>query len=108
MKSGNGDEASGDGYRFRGRGLIQVTGRDNYRVVGFEDDPDAMSEPQGAAESAAAYWAHRHLNAMTQQPLSRSGFDKVTRRINAGMLGANARWAAYQRALTALQPSAGQ
>jgi putative chitinase len=54
LKSGNGDEASGDGYRFRGRGLIQVTGRDNYRVVGFEDDPDAMSEPQGAAESAAA------------------------------------------------------
>jgi predicted chitinase len=105
---GNGGEASGDGYRFRGRGLIQVTGRSNYRAVGYENDPVAMSQPQGAAESAAAYWAHRNLNAMTRQPLSRSEFDRVTRRVNGGQVGANARWAAYQRALRALRPSAGQ
>ncbi len=45
---GNGNEASGDGWRFRGRGLVQITGRANYRTYGIENQPDAALEPETA------------------------------------------------------------
>ncbi len=45
---GNGDEASGDGWRFRGRGLVQITGRANYAAYGIADDPDRALEPDAA------------------------------------------------------------
>ncbi|MCO5730913.1 hypothetical protein [Rhizobium sp. SSA_523] len=47
-RMGNGDSASGDGYRFRGRGLVQITGRVNYRAFGIEDRPEAALEPERA------------------------------------------------------------
>lgn len=47
-RMGNGDEASGDGWRYRGRGLVQITGRANYRRFGLEDFPDRALEPQRA------------------------------------------------------------
>jgi putative chitinase len=49
-RMGNGSEASGDGYRYRGRGLVQITGRDNYAKYGIADDPDKALDPLRAVE----------------------------------------------------------
>lgn len=49
-RMGNGDEASGDGWRFRGRGLVQITGRDNYAKYGIADNPDMALDPVKAVE----------------------------------------------------------
>ena len=99
---GNGDEASGDGFRFRGRGLMQITGRSNYRRVGFENNPDALSAPANAANTAAAFWQNNGLNGRTTNALSRVPFNEVSRTVNGGDNGQQARWDAYQRALVAL------
>lgn len=67
-KNGNGDVASGDGFRFRGRGFMQVTGRGNYRSIGritgqpLEDRPEMLGEPDPAAQAAAIYWRERGIN----------------------------------------------
>ena len=98
-RNGNHDESSGDGYRFRGRGLIQVTGRDNYRELGFEDQPEALIKPQNAANSAAAYWQNRRLNDRTMSVLNRAQFNAATHTVNALNLKSQERWEAYQRAL---------
>ena len=101
---GNGDEASGDGYRFRGRGLMQVTGRANYRALGYEANPDALATPEVAAGSAASFWRTNGLHTATRVELSRSQFDAISRRVNGGTHGINERWAAYRRALAILKP----
>ena len=65
---GNGDEASGDGWRYRGRGFIMLTGRANYRALGetigvdIEADPDQVFDPEVSLAIAAAYWTSRGLN----------------------------------------------
>ena len=100
---GNGDTASGDGYVFRGRGLMQVTGRDNYRAAGHEADPESLAEPQTAADTAAGFWANNGLNGRTQAELGRAEFNAVSRTVNGGNHGSNERWAAYQRGLEALR-----
>ncbi|MCW5229714.1 glycoside hydrolase family 19 protein, partial [Pseudomonas aeruginosa] len=62
-RNGNGDEASGDGWRYRGRGLLQITGRSNYRAAGaglgqpLEQEPELLEQPEFAALSAAWWWA---------------------------------------------------
>ena len=67
-KLGNGGIDSGDGYRFRGRGFLQVTGRDNYRNIGkiaempLERQPEQMGEPVPAARAAGIYWRTRNIN----------------------------------------------
>jgi putative chitinase len=86
---GNGNEASGDGWRYRGRGYIQLTGRDNYRQAGralgldLERNPDLASRPDVAAEIAAWYWKQR------VRPLVRDFYDvaSVTRGINPALRG---------------------
>jgi len=86
---GNGNEASGDGWRYRGRGYIQLTGRDNYRQAGralgldLERNPDLASRPDVAAEIAAWYWKQR------VRPLVRNFYDvaSVTRGINPALRG---------------------
>lgn len=98
-KAGNGDEASGDGYRYRGRGIRQITGRYNYAKLGFDKNPDAVAEPYPSAFAAAAYWKMRGLNERTKVELDRRHFDQVVGGVNSAGLGGDLRWAAYQRAL---------
>lgn len=67
-KNGNGDETSGDGWRYRGRGLIQLTGRSNYKAAAdgnwqsYLEAPDAVATPEHACLTAAWYWATRGCN----------------------------------------------
>ena len=88
-RMGNGPPASGDGWRFRGRGLIQITGRDGYESVGKRAGIDLLSQPERAfAEKdalrvACAFWSWKDLN-----PICDTGdFVRVTRRINGGTTG---------------------
>lgn len=82
--NGNGDEASGDGWAFRGRGLFQLTGRANYRRVGaalredLEASPDLVSQPRWAALTALEFWKDAGCN--THAVLD--DCDAVTRAIN--------------------------
>jgi putative chitinase len=103
-RNGNGNEASGDGYNFHGRGLIQLTGRGNYQSVGYDNDPDALLQPHGASDSAARFWENNDLNTRTQSELKRGRFDDVSRTVNGGENGLDERWDAYQRALGVLRP----
>lgn len=95
-RMGNGDEASGDGYRFRGRGLIQITGRSNYIDIGnalgldLTAQPDLLIEPQWAAMSAAYYWFGHGLNALADDETDDNDiedFTTITKKINGGTVG---------------------
>lgn len=99
---GNGDETSGDGYKYRGRGLLQITGRANYRAAGFENNPEALEDPNTAASSAARHWQEKGLNGRTRQVLTRAQYNGVTHAVNGGTNGSNERWAAYLLALRVL------
>lgn len=65
---GNGDESCGDGWRFRGRGLIQITGRENYSrcekalKIGLLNNPDLLATPEYAVQSACWWWQNAKLN----------------------------------------------
>ena len=110
-RGGNGDEASGDGWRYRGRGLFQLTFRDNYRLTGLAlnlplaDDPDRVSTPEVAALIAANYWQRLGLNALADhQPDDddMQDFVQISIRINGGRVGLTERkryWAIAQKAL---------
>lgn len=69
-RNGNGDEASGDGWTFRGRACLQITGRRNYTLcaVGIDLDllnhPELLEQPSNAATASAWYWFNRNLNAL--------------------------------------------
>ncbi|WP_245808314.1 glycoside hydrolase family 19 protein [Deinococcus hopiensis] len=84
-----GNTQKGDGYRYRGRGWIQLTGRHNYRRFGqklgldLEGNPDLAARADVAAKLAAAYWTDRGLNAYADQ----GDFREITRRINGGYNG---------------------
>jgi putative chitinase len=108
--AGNGDEASGDGWRFRGRGLFLLAGRSNYRAVGrllgmdLESEPDLMAtDPEIAFASAAVWWHARKLNELADQDDLRG----ITRRINGGMHGLDRRRDWLARARSALGIPAG-
>ena len=99
-----GNTHSGDGSKFRGRGLIQITGRANYKACGealgldLINQPELLEKPQHACMSAAWFWASRGLNTMADA----GQFDKITQRINGGHNGAADRQALYARALKVL------
>ena len=96
-----GNLAPGDGVRYKGRGLIQLTGRHNYEACGeaLELDlvacPELLEEPINACRSAAWYWHSRGLNDLAD----RHQFLRITKVINGGTNGWNDRLKYYQRAL---------
>jgi putative chitinase len=106
---GNGDEASGDGWRFRGRGLIQLTGRGNYHSAGqgvgmpLEEQPELLGQPEAAALSAAWFWKSHGLNELADdQSNDNEDFKTITKRINGGTVGLQARIAFWERAKAVL------
>lgn len=99
-----GNVVAGDGYFFRGRGLIQVTGRANYAACGkalglpLLAHPELLEYPENAARSAGWFWSTHGLNELADSQL----FSAITRRINGGQNGAADRVERYHRALEAL------
>jgi putative chitinase len=88
-RNGNGSVVSGDGWRYRGRGLLQVTGRGNYRAAGvgvgqqLEAQPELLEQPEFAALSAAWWWADKGLNVLAD----RGRFDDIGSIIKTGQPG---------------------
>lgn len=103
---GNTPEADGDGQFYRGRGLIQITGRHNYLMCSiglFGDDrllrePELLEQPEWAAESAAWFWWVKRLNTLADQ----GRFTEITRKINGGQNGAADRRELWLRATKVL------
>jgi len=101
---GNTPEADGDGQFYRGRGLIQVTGRANYAECGealgldLVNHPELLEQPEHAAMSAAWYWSSRGLNELADK----GDFLLITKRINGGTNGLADRQALYEKALKVL------
>ena len=101
---GNGDEASGDGWKYRGRGLIQVTGKSNYadcgKALGLDlvDAPEQLEQPMLAARSAAWFWKAKGLNALADA----QDIVGATQRINGGTKGLKERREFYERAKASL------
>jgi len=95
-----GNTAAGDGFKFRGRGLIQVTGRANYAVCGealgmdLVKQPELLELPQHAAMSAAWFWKQKGLNDLADS----DQFNTITRRINGGLNGLQDRLEIWARA----------
>jgi putative chitinase len=102
---GNGSEESGDGYRYCGRGLIQLTGKDNYTnfADSIETTPEEVSEYletfEGAVQSACWFWESNKLN----QWADRGDILTLTKRINGGTIGLEDRIAHYEHALHILE-----
>ena len=100
-RMGHGPEASGDGWKFHGRGLIQLTGRSLYEAFAREigkdlDDVVAYCETfDGAIESACFFWEHHGLNAISDA----GDIVHATKVINGGILGIDDRTARYRHAL---------
>jgi putative chitinase len=103
-RMGNRDEASGDGYRFRGRGCVQLTGHSGYYHAGkalgvdFVANPDLVATPKYAALTAGWFWSTHNLNA----PADALDHIKVTKIINGGTIGLDQRIAETKLALAAL------
>jgi len=103
-RMGNGDEASCDGFRYRGRGLIQVTGKDNYfwfassLEITPEEAAEYMQTFEGAAQSACWYWETASLNKLADA----GDILTMTKRINGGTIGLEDRKKHYEHALHVL------
>jgi len=103
-RMGNGDEASGDGYAYRGRGLFQLTGKENYERCGealgvdLINQPGLLAQPHYAALSAGWFWNKKGLNSLADS----QDFETMTKRINGGLLGLDDRKAKTAKALSIL------
>ena len=104
-RMGNGDEKSGDGWTYRGRGLIQLTGKENYTKFSesikkpLKEAVDYLETPEGAVESAAWFWSKNKLNELCDK----DDFTTLTKRINGGTNGLEDRKHHYEIALKALK-----
>lgn len=92
-RMGNGSEATGDGWKYRGRGLLQITGEFNYaeytEYCGFDvvKDPDLLAKPVGATRSSMWCWRLKGLNLLADK----GDFTLITKRINGGYNGIDER-----------------
>lgn len=101
-----GNVQPGDGVKFKGRGLIQVTGRANYAACSLAmygderllETPELLEEPAGAAGSAAWFWQAHGLNLLADA----DNFEAITRVINGGLTGQDRRLEYWRRARQAL------
>jgi putative chitinase len=100
-RMGNGDEASGDGFRYCGRGLIQLTGKDNYTFfagslgISVEEAAEYLQTFEGAVQSACWFWETNNLNKWADT----GDIKELTRRINGGYIGLEDRIKHYEHAL---------
>ena len=105
-RMGNGPEETGEGWKFHGRGLVQITGKENYThcstaLYGDDrllDNPDLLADMDGAVRSACWFWNSRNLN-----PLADAGdILTITKRINGGTIGLEDRTNRYHHCLSVL------
>jgi putative chitinase len=105
-RMGNGNEQSGDGFKYCGRGLIQLTGKNNYAACSQDlygdstllDDPDQLLYPENAVEAACWFWQKNGLNVYADK----QDMKMITQRINGGQNGYDERVAIYNRVLDVL------
>ena len=103
-RMGNGSIESGEGWKYRGRGLKQLTGKDNYTRCGnalntdFVNEPDLLLEPQYAALSAGWFWTANKCSDFADK----GDVEGLTKRINGGLIGLADRKSRYQRVLASL------
>jgi len=99
-----GNVEDGDGWKYHGRGLIQLTGKDNYANCGsglgvdLIDNPDMLITPEYAALSAGWFWNRKQLNLLADS----RDYETMTKRINGGLLGLDDRKAKIAKALSVL------
>lgn len=91
-RMGNGPEATGDGYKFRGRGYIQLTGKDNYTAFSKAINEDCVANPDLVATkyplASAAWFFHKNgLHKIADEGATESVVTKVTKRVNGGTIG---------------------
>lgn len=104
-RMGNGPEESGDGWKYRGRGLIQLTGKNNYmafaKAIGLKQEEviSYLSTTAGALESACWYWTINRLNAIADT----GDIRKMTKIINGGLIGIEDREARYAQIKSILE-----
>lgn len=105
-----GNTQPGDGFRYRGRGPIQCTGRANYRSLGvhlgldLENHPELLDNPTNACRVSAAFFATRGCNVLAD----RDDFETITRRVNGGLNGYDDRLARWAKGKTALRINDGE
>jgi putative chitinase len=91
-RMGNGDEASKEGYKFRGRGYIQLTGKSNYAAFDATVPEDILANPDLVATkypllSAAWFWSKNGLNALADKGATDADVTAITKRVNGGTIG---------------------
>jgi putative chitinase len=103
-RMGNGDENSGDGWRYCGRGLIQLTGKSNYQAFAdsietpLQDIPEYLQTFEGAVQSACWFWETNNLNVLADK----KDILGLTKKINGGTIGLDDRIKHYEHALHVL------
>lgn len=108
-RMGNGDEASGEGYKYHGRGVIQLTGKDNYKRCAIDiqqplvEHPEMLLQMECAIRSATWFWIKNGLNELADK----QSFVAITKRINGGTIGIEERQKYYVKALQTLNAEEG-